>query len=192
MPQQHTEFSVSRMCRLLAVSRRGDSAWLQRPPSAPTEADQQVAATGQQYCAQGRSPYGTRRSKPLWAPAGRQGSRRCIGRVLAQAGRPCKTRRTFKAPTAAGQAQTGAPHPLTRAFTGDAPDTVSVGDITSLPTGEGWLYLAGVLALCSRAVVGWARADHMRAELVNHAVGMARCPRRPAAGLLMPTDRGSQ
>jgi putative transposase len=72
------------------------------------------------------------------------------------------------------------------------PDTVYVGDITYLPTGEGWLYLAVVLDLCSRAVVGWAMAEHMRAELVNQALAMATYQRQPAAGLIMHTDRGSQ
>jgi putative transposase len=93
---------------------------------------------------------------------------------------------------AAGQAQTVAPNQLNREFTVPVPDKVDVGDITYLPTGEGWLYLAVVLDLCSRAVVGWAMADHMRAELVNQALAMAICQRRPAAGLIMHTDRGSQ
>ena len=67
-----------------------------------------------------------------------------------------------------------------------------MGDITYLPTGEGWLYLAVVLDLCSRAVVGWSMANHMRAELVNQALSMALYQRQPAAGLIMHTDRGSQ
>src|SRR5262245_32854338 len=69
---------------------------------------------------------------------------------------------------------------------------IYVGDITYLPTGEGWLYLAIVLDLCSRAVVGWSMADHMRAELVTQALSRAICQRQPAAGLIMHTDRGSQ
>jgi transposase InsO family protein len=146
----------------------------------------------QQYFAQGRGTYGTRRIKHLLAQEGLQVSRRRIGRILAQAGLRCKTRRKFKAPTAAGQAQTVAPNQLNREFTVPAPDLVYVGDITYLPTGEGWLYLAIVLDLCSRAVVGWSMANHMRAELVNQALSMALCQRHPAAGLIMHTDRGSQ
>jgi putative transposase len=192
MHQQHTEFEVSRMCRLLEVSRSGYYEWLQRPPRTPTEADQQVAAKVQQYFAQGRGTYGTRRLKHLLAQEGLHVSRRRIGRVLAQAGLRCKTRRKFKVPTAAGHAQTVAPNQLNREFTVDVPDKVYVGDITYLPTGEGWRYLAVGLDLCSRAVVGWSMADHMRAELVNHALGMALGQRQPAAGLLMHTDRGSQ
>lgn len=119
-------------------------------------------------------------------------SRRRIGRMLTQAGLRCKTRRRCKAPTTSGQAQAVAPNQLNRAFTVQAPDRVYVGDITYLPTGEGWLYLAIVLALCSRAVVGWSMANHMRAELVNQALSMALYQRQPAAGLIMHTDRGSQ
>src|SRR5262245_46637584 len=180
------------MCHLLEVSRSGYYEWLSRPPRAPVEGDQHVEAKIQHYFTEGRGTYGTRRIKYLLAQEGLQVSRRRIGRVLAQAGLRCKTRRKYKAPTMAGQAQTVAPNQLNREFTVQAPDKVYVGDITYLPTGEGWLYLAVVLDLCSRAVVGWSMANHMRAELVNQAVSMAICQRRPAAGLIMHTDRGSQ
>jgi putative transposase len=190
--QQQTEFTVRRMCRLLAVSRSGYYEWLRRPLSAQTEAVQQLQNKVQHYFAQGRGTYGTRRITHLLTQEGLVVSRRRIGRMLVQAGLRCKTRRKFKAPTAAGHAQTVAPNQLNRAFTVPQPDTVYVGDITYLPTGEGWLYLAVVLDLCSRAVVGWAMANHMRAELVNRALAMARCQRQPAAGLIMHTDRGNQ
>ena len=74
-----------------------------------------------------------------------------------------------------------APNRLQRECRGPQPDTVYVGAITYLPTGEGWRYLAVGLDLCSRAVVGWAMANHMRAELVNQALAMATCQRQPAA-----------
>jgi putative transposase len=180
------------MCRLLEVSRSGYYEWLGRSPSTQAVADQQMQAKVQHYFAQGRGTYGTRRIKHLLAQEGLQVSRRRIGRLLAQAGLRCKTRRKYKAPMMAGQAQTVAPNQLNREFTVDTPDTVYVGDITYVPTGEGWLYLAVVLDLCSRAVVGWAIANHMRAELVNRALSMALYQRQPAAGLIMHTDRGSQ
>src|ERR1044071_3182963 len=192
MQAQQGEFAISGLCRTLEVSRSGYYEWLRRRPRAQAEIDQQVHAKVRHYFAQGRGTYGTRRIKHLLAQDGLQVSRRRIGRMLAQAGLRCKTRRRFKAPSAAGQAQTVAPNQLNRAFTVQAPDTVSVGDITYLPTGEGWLYLAVVLDLCSRAVVGWSMADHMRAELVHQALAMAIGQRQPAAGLLMHTDRGSQ
>src|SRR5262249_4541884 len=152
----------------------------------------QVHAQVQHYVAQGRGTYGTRRIKPLLAQEGLQVSRRRIGRILAQAGLRCKTRRKFKAPRSAEPAQTVALNQLHRAFTVPVPDSVYVGDITSLPTDEGWLDLAVVLDLCSRAVVGGSMANHMRAELVNQALVMAICQRRPTAGLIRHTDRGSQ
>ena len=180
------------MCQLLEISRSGYYEWLHRPPCAQAEADQRLQDKITRYFAQGRGTYGTRRLKHLLAQEGLQVSRRRIGRVLAQAGLRCKTRRKFKAPTAAGQAQTVAPNQLHRELTVQAPNTIYVGDITYLPTGEGWLYLAVVLDLCSRAVVGWSMANHMRAELVNQALAMAIYQRQPAAGLIMHTDRGSQ
>ena len=180
------------MCQLLKVSRSGYYEWLGRPPCAQAEAEQALQDKITHYFTQGRGTYGTRRLKHLLAQDGLQVSRRRIGRLLAQAGLRCKTRRKCTAPTAAGQAQTVAPNQLNREFAVQAPDTVYVGDITYLPTGEGWLYLAVVLDLCSRAVVGWSMADHMRAELVNQALAMAICQRQPVAGLIMHTDRGSQ
>jgi putative transposase len=192
MHQQHSAFTGSRMCELLEVSRSGYYAWLSRPPRPPADADQEVRDKIQRYFAQGRGPYGTRRLKHLLAQDGLRVSRRRMGRVLPQAGLRCKTQRKFHAPRSAEQAQTIAPNQLNREFTVQVPDTIYVGDITYLPTGEGWLYLAVVLDLCSRAVVGWSMADHMRAELVNQALSMAIYQRQPAAGLIMHTDRGSQ
>jgi len=180
------------MCQLLEVSRRGYYEWLSRPPSAQAIADQEMQDKIQRYFAQGRGTYGTRRLKHWLAQDGLQVSRRRIGRFLAQAGLRCKPQRKCKAPRTSGQAQTVAPHQLNREFTVTEPNTVYVGDITYLPTGEGWLYLAVVLDLCSRAVVGWSMADHMRAELVNQALVMALVQRQPTAGLIMHTDRGSQ
>jgi len=180
------------MCQLLQASRSGYYEWRSRPPRAQAAAGQHVEAQVQHYFAQGRGTYGTRRIKYLLAQAGLQVSRRRIGRILSRAGLRCKTRRKFKAPSAAGQAQTVAPNQLNREFIVDVPDRVYVGDITYLPTGEGWLYLAVVLDLCSRAVVGWSMANHMRAELVHQALSMALYQRQPAAGLIMHTDRGSQ
>ena len=192
MSQQPTAFRVRHMCRLLKVSRSGYYEWRSRPRNAQPEVALQLQDKVQRYFAQGRGTYGTRRIKHLLAQEGLRVSRRRIGRVLAQADLRCKTRRKFKAPLAAGQAQTVAPDQLQRAFIVPKPDRVYVGDITYLSTGEGWLYLAVVLDLYSRAVVGWSMADHMRAELVTQALAMALGQRRPVAGLIMHTDRGSQ
>jgi putative transposase len=182
MQAQHEEFSIGSLCRTLEVSRSGYYEWLSRPPRTQAEVDQQIQAKVQHYFTQGRGTYGTRRLKHLLAQEGLQVSRRRIGRILAQAGLRCKTRRRFKAPRSTEQAQTIAPNQLNREFTVPTPDTVYVGDITYLPNGDGWLYLAVVLDLCSRAVVGWSMANHMRVELVNQALSMALGRRQPAAG----------
>jgi transposase InsO family protein len=174
------------------VSRSGYYEWLHRSPRPYAEAEQQVPDKVQRCFAQGRGTYGTRRIKHLLAQEGLQVSRRRIGRLVSQAGLRCKTQRRFKVPTNSGQAQTVAPNQLNREFTVATPDTVYVGDITYLPTGEGWLYLAVGLDLCSRAVVGGSVATHMRAALVTQALSMALCQRQPAAGLIRHTDRGSQ
>jgi transposase InsO family protein len=180
------------MCRLLEVSRSGYYEWRRRPPRAQAEAEQHMQHQVQRYFTQGRGTYGTRRIKYLLAKEGLVVSRQRIGRLRTQAGLRCKTRRKFKAPIAAGQAQTVAPHQLNRAFTVPKPDTVYVGDMTYLPTGAGWLSLTVVLDLCSRMVVGWAMAHYMHAELVNRALSMTMSQRQPAAGCIMHTDRGSQ
>jgi transposase InsO family protein len=179
------------MCQLLEVSRSGYYEWLRRPPSVHAEATPQLRDKVAGYFGQGRGTYGTRRITYLLAQEGLVVSRRRIGRGLTQAGLRCTTRRTCKAPTA-GLAQTVAPNHLNREFTVSAPNTVYVGDMTYLPTGEGWLYLAIVLDLYSRAVVGWAMANHMQVELVNQALSMALGQRHPAAGLIMHSDRGRQ
>jgi transposase InsO family protein len=190
--EQQEEFAVRSLCRVLEVSRSGYYEWVGRPASAPPDPEPQVQDKVQRYFAQGRGTYGPRRIKPLLAQEGLQGSRRRIGRVLTQAGLRCKTRRTCTAPTAAGQTKTVAPHRRNRELTGHKPDTADVGDIPSLPTGAGGLYLAVGRARCSRAVVGWSLADHRRAALVNHALALAVCQRQPAPGLLMQTARGRQ
>ncbi len=192
MHQPQAQCKVRRLCQLLEVSRSGYDEWRRRPPCAHAAAAQAFQDNITRDCAQGRGTYGMRRSQPLLAPDGLQVRCRRLGRLLAQAGRRCTTRRQYKAPRTAGQAQTAAPNQRKRALTVQAPDKVYVGDRISLPTGAGWLSLAGGLDLCSRAVVGWALADHRRAELVNHAWARASSQRRPAAGLMRHTDRGSQ
>jgi transposase InsO family protein len=104
----------------------------------------------------------------------------------------CKTHKTFRPPTDATPEARVAANILQRQFEVTAPDRAYVGDITYLSTAQGWLYLAVVIDLFSRAVVGWAMAEHMRTPLVNHALMMAIQRRRPPPGLVMHTDQGSQ
>lgn len=104
----------------------------------------------------------------------------------------CKTKQKFKATTNSKHDLPIAPNQLDRQFNVHQPNQVYVGDITYIHTQEGWLYLAVVIDLYSRQVVGWSMADHMRTKLVNDALLMAIWQRKPAKGLLWHSDRGSQ
>lgn len=190
--QHQTEFRISSLCQILEVSRSGYYEWLDRPLSAQRQEDQHLRAEIERHFEQGRGTYGTRRIRRLLAESGYPVSRRRIQRLMAEAQLRCRTRRKFRPATASAPASRVAPNVLERRFEVTAPDRVYVGDITYVPTAEGWLYLAVVIDLFSRAVVGWAMAGHMRATLVNQALTMAIERRRPSPGLVMHTDRGSQ
>jgi len=103
---------------------------------------------------------------------------------MQQAGLACKTKRRFKATTDSKHHYPIAPHRLARQFKVEQPDSYYVGDITYVWTNEGWLYLAVVIDLFSRQVVGWSIQRHMRAELVNDALQMALWKRKPGKGLV--------
>jgi transposase InsO family protein len=139
-----------------------------------------------------RATYGTRRLKAVLLDRDRTVSRRRIGRLMREAGLACITKRKFKATTNSRHDLPVAPNHLDRQFSVVQPDQVYAGDITYIHTQEGWLYLAVVIDLYSRQVVGWSMAEHMRAKLVNDALSMAIWKRKPEKGLIWHTDRGSQ
>lgn len=140
----------------------------------------------------GRHAYGTRQIAKNLANKGIKVSRRRIGKLMKAAGLSCKTKRKFKVTTDSKHKLPIAPNLLKRQFHVAAPNRYWVGDITYIPTKKGWLYLATVIDLYSRQVVGWSMANHMRAELVNDALLMAIWKRKPDKGLIWHSDRGSQ
>lgn len=140
----------------------------------------------------GRGNYGTRRIKRLLAKEGLLVSRRRIGRLMREQGLVCKAKRRYKVTTDSKHGLPVAPNLLNREFKPSQPNRSYVGDITYIPTQEGWLFLAVVIDLFSRQVVGWSMADSMRAELVNDALIMALWKRKPPRGLMWHSDRGSQ
>ncbi len=140
----------------------------------------------------GRGIYGTRRLKNKLAEQGVVVSRRRIGRLMRQAGLWCKTKKKFKVTTDSKHNQSIAPNLLERQFIVSKPDRYYVGDITYIYTQEDWLYLAVVIDLFSRNVVGWLMDSRMKAQLVNDALLMAIWKRKPIHGLIWHTDRGSQ
>lgn len=139
-----------------------------------------------------RGVYGTRRLQQVLKRKGVQISRRRIGRLMKEQGLFCKVKRAFKATTDSHHSLPIADHLLERQFQVAAPDQYYVGDITYLKTQEGWLYLAVVLDLFSRKIVGWAVKDHLKADLANQALLKVMWARKPKKGFLYHTDRGSQ
>lgn len=180
------------MCRFMKVSRSAYYAWLYRSLTAREQEDSELTGIIQDEFTKSRATYGTRRMKQTLINQDLPISRRRIGRLMREAGLACKTRRKFKATTNSKHHLPVADNTLDRQFTVSKPNQVYAGDITYLHTQEGGLYLAVVIDLFSRQVVGWSMNKHMRATLVNDALLMAIWKRKPDKGLLWHSDRGSQ
>ena len=176
----------------MTVSRSCYYDWLDSPKTDREHENEQLLKILKILFEKGRSTYGTRRLKKKLAEQGFFVSRRRIGRLMNQAGLWCKTKKKFKATTNSKHSKPIAPNRLDRQFTVSVPDRYYVGDITYIATQEGWLYLAVVIDLFSRKIVGWSMDNRMKAQLVNDALLMAIWKRKPSKELLWHTDRGSQ
>ncbi|QFY44131.1 IS3 family transposase [Candidatus Methylospira mobilis] len=190
--QHRDEFSAKAMCRFMKVSRSAYYAWLQGPASVTEKSDAKLSDKICTLFKKSRGSYGTRRLKIELGKRDIHLSRRRIGRLMRQADLRCKTRRRFKATTNSQHNLPVAANLLGRQFSVQRPNQAYVGDITYISTQEGWLYLAVVIDLYSRQVVGWSMAEHMRTALANDAFLMAVWKRKPEKGLIWHTDRGSQ
>lgn len=184
---------VALSCRVLGVARAGYYAWRARPPSARARADAELTEVIHRLHAESRGTYGSPRIHADLQADGRRHGRKRVARLMRRAGLAgCPRRRPRPRTTIADPAAATAPNLVQRHFDPLAPDHLWLADITYVPTGEGWLYLAAVLDAFSRRVVGWAMADHLRTELVLDALDLALATRRPAAGLVHHSDRGCQ
>lgn len=175
----------------MSVSRSAYYAWQERPQTAIEKDDVKLVEVIKTLFKKSRKNYGTRCLKEALIKRDQQVSRR-IGRLMDAAGLACKTKRKFKATTNSKHNLPIAPNHLDRQFTVAQPNQAYVGDITYIHTQEGWLYLAVVIDLYSRQVVGWSMAEHLPAKLVNEALSMAVWKRKPGKGLIWHTDRSSQ
>ena len=185
--------AVSLLCRVLGVSRAGFYAWQARPPAARAVADQALTAQIRAIHERSRATYGVPRiHAELRLDHGVCVSRKRVARLMRTAGLQGCHRRRHRGLTRRDPHAAPAPDLVERAFTADQPDQLWVADITYVPTWSGWLYLAVVLDVWSRRVVGWAMADHLRTELVVDALDMAIWRRRPAGGLVHHSDQGCQ
>ena len=187
------EFPVELLCEVLKVSRSGYHAWTRRPPSpAALRRDQLVAAIRVVH-GESRRTYGSPRVYQALKARGVPCCENTAAKLMrAEQVRP-KARRPFVVKTTDSRHDRPvAKNVLNRQFYPERPDAVWTADITYVPTAEGWLYLAVVLDLFSRRVVGWATADHLRSELACNALRMALEHRKPKGGLLHHSDRGVQ
>lgn len=187
------DYPVCQMCAILGVSPAGYYAWRARPQSRRAAANRALLPEIVRVHRDSGGRYGSPRVHAVLRAQGRGVSRGRIERLMRAHGiraimmRPRRVRTTdscHNLPIA--------PNLLDRNFTAPAPNRVWLADITYIPTGEGWLYLAAVMDLYSRKIVGWAMRDHLRTELASTALTMAIQRQRPGAGLIHHSDRGVQ
>ena len=185
-------FPVAPMARVLGVSKAGYYAWLRRPPSAHAVADAALLKRVRTVHASSRQTYGAPRVHADLRAQGERHGRKRIARLMRDAGLvgACH-RRGGPATTRRDKEARPAPDLVDRHFTASGPNQLWVADMTYLPTAAGFLYLAVVLDVWSRKVVGWSMANHLRAELVLDALEMAVGQRRPK-DVVHHSDQGSQ
>jgi putative transposase len=191
--QEHDRrYPIRLMCRALAVSAAGYYAWRVRPESARSVSDRTTRSAIRVIHRDSRETYGSPR---IWDALVKQGHRigeHRVARLMRQDGIRAKTVTKWRATTQSNHQWPVAANTLNRQFTVAAPNRVWAGDITYVWTLEGWLYLAVLLDLYSRRVVGWAMSQRITVELTEQALTMALAKRAPMAGLLHHSDRGSQ
>lgn len=186
-------YPVDVSCDVLAVSRSGYYAWLERPISARATRRAALATKARAVHVENRCVYGSPRLHRALAAAGEVVCENTVARVMRDNGIRAKAKKKHVPRTTdSAHQQPVAANVLDRKFTAPLPNQKWAVDITYIPTDQGWLYLAGVIDLCSRRIVGWSMNDHMRTELVSDALSMALAGRNPKAGLLHHSDRGVQ
>ena len=183
---------MTRMCKALNVSPSGYYAWRKRPVSAREMANQDLMDKIEAVFEASEETYGSPRVYRALKAQGVACSENRVARLMRLRGLKPKQVRRFRATTKRNKAHRAAPNRLGRDFAADEPDQIWLADITYIPTMEGWLYLAAVLDLFSRRIVGWAMADRMTGALTLRALRMAIRQRRPSPGLIHHSDQGSQ
>ena len=187
------EFRVTRMCAVLAISRSGFYAWQRRPASGRAQANQRLIDRMRLLHQQTREAYGARK---MWHVLRREGvacGRHRVARLRRLAGLVALRRRRYVRTVQARQQEPAMiPNRLAQRFAVPATNRVWAGDLTFIPTRTGWLYVAVLLDLYSRRVVGWAMSERQSPTVVIEAWLMAWRHRRPAAGLLHHSDQGNQ
>lgn len=192
--QEHQgEFAVRDLCRMLRVSTSRFYAWVTAPIGRRQTYHDELARQIQQVHRESRGVYGSPRITSLLQTRGVKVCRNTVAKVMKQRQIQAKKRKRFVPRTTdSAHGHPIAGNRLQRNFTAERPNAKWVADLTYISTGEGWLYLAALLDLYSRRIVGWSMAPHLRAELAIEALNMAITLRRPSPGLIHHSDRGVQ
>ena len=191
MQAHQRQFRLTSMCRVLKVHRSGYYAWLREPLSARAKANEKLTTQIREFYDQSMGIYGSPRIFCDLKEAGVACSENRVARLMRAA--QIKSVRGYKRPRyKVGKPAQVAPNQLERQFQYDEPDHAWVTDITYIRTHEGWLYLAAVLDLHSRAVVGWSMGARMQTSLVLDALTMAVWRRKPKDSVIIHSDQGSQ
>jgi len=186
------QFSIVMMCAALGVSRSGYYAWRKRLPSARAQANERLSTHIQTVFDWSRNTYGYRRIHAALVDQGVGCGRNRVARLMRLAGLQGRRRRRYQVTTQSRHNLPVAPNRLARDFLALAPNQKWVSDITYVRTGQGWLFLAAILDLYARLVVGWAIESYLTERLTLKALHMALNRRRPLPGMLHHSDRGSQ
>ena len=186
------EFPVSAICRVIEVSRSGYYRWFARPYSRRRLDDDRLLVEIRVEFAASRETYGRDRMHKALKDKGISCGRKRVERLMKEGGLHPKQAKKFKVTTDSKHTFPVAENILNRDFTADKPNVKWTTDITYIRTREGWLYLAVVIDLYSRFVVGWAMSERITRELVMDALKMAIWQRKPGRGLLHHSDRGVQ
>jgi transposase InsO family protein len=190
--EHRDQFSVTRMCRQLDTSRTGYCQWRNRPPSERSIANASLDAQVTAIHEGSQRSYGRPRIVRGLRDRGVAVGHERVRNSLKRQGLRSVYKRPYRVTTDSNHHNPIAPNALSRRFDGWAINKAWVGDITYVQTGEGWLYLACVMDLASRRIVGWSMSDRIKAELVTDALKSAYGQRKPCAGVIMHSDRGSQ
>jgi transposase InsO family protein len=187
------DYTTSELCEAFEVSRSGYYDWLEREPSGRQQANERLVAEIQLLRQGEEACYGSPRMTAELQARGHACSENRVARLMREHGLGAQAAPRFVPRTThSDHDEPVAPNRLAQRAAPDGPNQVWLQDITYIRTAQGWLYLALVLDLWSRKIVGWAMADHLRAELVVSALGMAQRQRQPGQGLLVHSDRGVQ
>ena len=192
MDVEKARFPVTLMCRVLDVSRSGYYAWRCRERSARAQADEALKRQIQATHERSRGTYGVPRVHAELEASGMSVSRKRVARLMRELGLQGVSRRKGTRTTRRDRRARPAPDLVARDFSADAPDRLWVADITFVPTWAGFLFLAVVVDVFSRRVVGWSMANHLRTSLVLDALNMALAQRRPEEAVIHHSDQGTQ